>query len=288
MSSIRSMPAVTLQAPAKLNLFLHVIGRRSDGYHELETLFQLIDLCDEVQVAVRADGQVLRDPPPSDSLLAALRDEEDLTVRAARLLQARCGTRLGAAIHVTKRIPAGGGLGGGSADAAAVLLALNTLWTLGWSRAQLAELGRQLGADVPVFVHGHNAFATGRGDLLTPVRLPPRWYLVVHPGVSVPTAAIFADPRLTRDTPATTIAAVPPDGGRNDCEPVVRQQYPEVATALDWLKERAPARLTGTGACVFAAFDSGEQARIVAAELPARWKGFVVRGIEDRWGVAKW
>lgn len=279
---------LTLSAPAKLNLFLHITGRRPDGYHALETLFQLVDLCDEVRVAVREDGQILRDPLPTDPLLTSLPDEADLTVRAARLLQAACGTRLGAGIHVTKRIPAGGGLGGGSSDAAAVLLALNDLWDLGWSRERLAGLGAQLGADVPVFVHGRNAFATGRGDVIEPVILPARWFLILHPGVSVSTAEVFNDTQLTRDTPARRIPAVPPGGGHNDCEPVVRRRYPEVAAALDWLGARAPARLTGTGACVFAAFDSAGQARAAAAELPSGWQAFVVQGIVDRWGVAKW
>lgn len=280
-------PTLTRLAPAKLNLFLHITGRRPDGYHNLETLFQLIDLCDEVRLTLRADGQVLRDAPPSDPQLASLGEDADLTVRAARLLQAESGARQGVSLSVTKRIPVGGGLGGGSSDAATVLLALNDLWALHWPVAQLATLGARLGADVPVFVHAHNAFATGRGDVLTPVSLPPRWYLVIHPGVSVSTAAVFADPRLTRDTPPTTIAPLAPDAGRNDCEPVVRRQFPEVARALDWLAERASARLTGTGACVFAAFASRGEAEAVAAQLPAPWQAFVARGIEDHWGVAK-
>jgi 4-diphosphocytidyl-2-C-methyl-D-erythritol kinase len=279
---------LTLCAPAKLNLFLHVTGRRPDGYHTLETLFQLVDLCDEVRVAVREDGQILRDPPPSDAVLRGLPDDADLTVRAAQLLQASSGTRLGAGIHVSKRIPAGGGLGGGSSDAAAVLLALNDLWNLGWTRERLAGLGAQLGADVPVFVHGRNAFATGRGDVLEPMILPEQWFLIVHPGVSVSTAAVFGDPQLTRDTPARRIPGVPAGGGHNDCEPVVRRRYPEVAAALDWLGSRAQARLTGTGACVFAGFGSAAQAQAAAAGLPARWQSFVVRGIVDFWGVAKW
>lgn len=279
---------LTLSAPAKLNLFLHVTGRQSDGYHTLETLFQLVDLYDEVRVAVREDGRIVRDPPPSDPLLGGLPDEADLTVRAARLLQSACGTRLGAGIHVTKRIPAGGGLGGGSSDAAAVLMALNELWDLGWPRERLAGLGAQLGADVPVFVHGRNAFATGRGDVLQPVSLPARWFLILHPGISVSTAEVFNDPQLTRDTPALRIPGVPPGGGHNDCEPVVRRRYPEVAAALDWLGARVPARLTGTGACVFAAFDTAGQASAAAAGLPSGWQAFVAQGIVDHWGVAKW
>lgn len=271
-------------APAKLNLFLHVTGRRADGYHDLETVFELIDLCDEVQVQTRADGLVCRAPPPTDPLLATLDDAQDLTVRAARALQSASGYAGGADIHVHKKIPAGGGLGGGSSDAAAVLLLLNEMWGLHWPVERLARLGATLGADVPVFVAGHSAFASGRGDLLVPIELPPRWYFVIHPGVAVPTAQIFAAPELTRDTPAVRIPAVPPDGGRNDCEPVVRSRYPQVAAALDWLAEQgAPGRLTGTGSCVFTVLDAEQQALRLAAALPGEWKGFVARS----WGVAK-
>jgi 4-diphosphocytidyl-2-C-methyl-D-erythritol kinase len=267
-------------APAKLNLFLHVTGRRQDGYHDIETVFQLVDLCDELEIETRMDGRIIRDPPPSDPLLAKLPDAEDLTWRAARLLQQASGTPMGASIHVTKRIPAGGGLGGGSSDAATVLLALNRQWGLGWSRERLADLGLQLGSDVPVFVHGRSAWAAGRGERLVPLDLPMRWYLIVHPGVAVKTSEVFADARLTRDTPASRIAAVPEGGGRNDCELVVRQRYPEVAAALDWLRARTTTRLTGTGACLFADFDSAAPARHIASQLPRQWKGFVVRGLD--------
>lgn len=270
-----------MRAPAKLNLFLHVLGRRSDGYHTLETVFELVDLCDEVQVSLRADGAIRREPPPSDPLLAGLPDEADLTVRAARALQAAAGCAHGADIHVVKRIPAGGGLGGGSSDAAAVLLLLNDLWQLQWSRDRLAALGATLGADVPVFVHGRSAFARGRGDEITPLALPPRWYLIVHPGVAVSTAEIFAAAELTRDTPACRIAAVPADGGRNDCEPVVRQRYPQVAAVLDWLAGQGrPGRLTGTGACVFTVCSSREDAGRLAQALPQSWQGFVTRSLD--------
>lgn len=267
-------------APAKLNLFLHVTGRRADGFHDLQTVFQLVDLHDEIQLVVREDGAIVRDPPPDDPVLAALDDAADLTVRAARLLQQASGVRLGCSIHVTKRIPAGGGLGGGSSDAATVLLALNESWGLHWPKARLAGLGLQLGSDVPVFVHGCNAFASGRGEALTPVQLPPRWYLIVHPGVSVSTREIFAAADLTRDTPPLTIRALPPDGGRNDCEPVVRARYPEVAAALDLLAPHG-GRLTGTGACVFTAFDSRAAAGQAARGLPRAWRHFVVRGCES-------
>jgi 4-diphosphocytidyl-2-C-methyl-D-erythritol kinase len=266
-------------APAKLNLFLHVTGRRADGFHDLETVFQLIDLCDEVEVRVREDGRILRDPAPTDPLLASLEEGDDLTVRAARLLQQASGTSLGASLHVTKRIPAGAGLGGGSSDAASVLRALNHLWKLGWSAAKLADLGLQLGSDVPVFVHGRSGFARGRGEQLTPLALPPRWYLVIDPGVAVSTREVFAAPELTRDTAPLKIAALPADGGRNDCEPVVRSRHAEVARALDWL---APCggRLTGTGGCVFAADESSEPLHRMASSLPSHWRAFVVKGLD--------
>jgi 4-diphosphocytidyl-2-C-methyl-D-erythritol kinase len=265
-------------APAKLNLFLHITGRRADGYHELQTVFQLVDLHDEVQISVRQDGQILRDPPPDDALLAALPDDEDLTVRAARLLQQSSGTRLGASIHVSKRIPAGGGLGGGSSDAACVLRGLNQQWGLNWPPARLAELGLALGSDVPVFVHGRNAFASGRGEVLTPIDLPQRWFLIVHPGVAIATREIFSAADLTRDTPPLTIRALPADGGRNDCEPVVRARHHEVARVLDRLAAHG-ARLTGTGACVFTAFGQRREADEVARTLPGSWQRFVVQGL---------
>lgn len=265
-------------APAKLNLFLHVTGRRPDGFHALETVFQIVDLCDEVTLAVRADGRVVREPPPTDPLLAALPEADDLTVRAARLLQVRSGVARGVSIHVHKRIPAGGGLGGGSSDAAAVLRGLNELWDLHWPVERLAALGLELGSDVPVFVHGHSAFASGRGEELTPLSLPPRWFLIVHPGVAVATREVFADPALTRDTPPLGIRAPAPDGGRNDCEPVVRRHQPEVGAALDALAAWG-GRLTGTGACVFATFPTEAAGRQVMRELPPRWRTFLVRGL---------
>jgi 4-diphosphocytidyl-2-C-methyl-D-erythritol kinase len=264
-------------APAKLNLFLHVTGRRPDGFHDIETVFQLVDLCDELAINVREDGRIVRSPPPDDPLLAALHDDDDLTVRAARLLQKEGGVSMGANLHVTKRIPAGGGLGGGSSDAATVLLALNELWNLGWSREQLAVLGAQLGSDVPVFVHGRNAWACGRGEQLVPVDLPQRWFVIVDPGVPVSTGEVFSDPDLTRDTPALKIAAVPAGGGHNDCEPVVRRCYGQVAAMLDWLQARG-GRLTGTGGCGFVACDSVERATSLAATVTKPWRAYVARG----------
>lgn len=267
-------------APAKLNLFLHITSRRADGYHELQTAFQLIDLCDELDITVRDDGGIHRDPPPTDPLLASLSDDEDLTVRAARLLKQASGTSRGANLFVRKRIPAGGGLGGGSSDAAAVLLALNRLWHLDWSRERLAGLGLQLGSDVPVFVLGRNAFASGRGEILTPLVLPQRWFLIVDPGVAVATREIFGAPELTRDTSPLRIRALPEDGGRNDCEPAVRRRYPRVAEVLDRLAPYG-GRLTGTGACVFAAFETQAAATVLAGELQDRWSVFVASGMQQ-------
>ncbi len=265
-------------APAKLNLFLHVTGRRPDGYHELQTLFQLIDLNDTVSLTVREDGLVERPSGP-----AGVAADSDLTVRAARALRSATGCRLGASIRIVKRIPMGGGLGGGSSDAATVLLALNHLWRCGLSIDELAGLGLPLGADVPVFVRGSSAWAEGVGERLVPVELPERWYVVIHPGVAVPTRDVFQSPELTRNTPIITIRAAFVPGGldttRNDCEPVVRAKYPEVADALEWLGKFAPARLTGTGSCIFAAFASAAEAERVAARVPDRWRAYVGRGL---------
>ena len=265
-------------APAKLNLFLHVTGRRPDGYHELQTLFQLIDLNDTVSLTVLDDGRIERPSGP-----VGVDPDSDLTVRAARSLQAATGSRAGASIRISKRIPMGGGLGGGSSDAATVLLALNHLWRCGLSVDELARLGLPLGADVPVFIRGSSAWAEGVGEKLVPVELPERWYVVIHPGVSVPTKDVFQSPELTRNSPVITIRAAfgPGDAAttRNDCEPVVRARYAEVADALDWLGKSAPARLTGTGSCIFAGFESAIEAERVAARTPDRWRAFVARGL---------
>lgn len=267
-------------APAKLNLFLHVTGRRADGYHDLETVFQLIDLHDVLTIQTRDDGTIARKPPPSDAMLMQLPDAEDLTVRAARLLQEHSSTRLGADIHVEKHIPSGAGLGGGSSDAASVLVALNTQWGLGWSLERLAALGLVLGSDVPVFVYGRNAFAAGRGEQLSPLGLPPRWFLIVDAGVAVSTRELFAAPELTRNTPPLTIRGLPQDGGRNDFEPVVLARYPRIAEVFEALKPFGP-RLTGTGGCVFTAFDTRAAADTVAAGLPGGWRTWVVRGLDS-------
>lgn len=261
-------------APAKLNLFLHVTGRRPDGYHELQTVFQLIDLCDTVGIAVRKDARIEREEGP-----AHINPDADLTVRAARSLQASAGSKCGASIRVRKRIPIGGGLGGGSSDAATVLLALNHLWRCGLEVDELAEIGLQLGADVPVFVRGFSAWAGGVGERLEPIGLPDRWYVIVQPAVSVSTRDVFQSFELTRNTPLITIRAFLEAGGRNDCEPVVRARWPEVAETLDWLERHAPARLTGTGSCVFASTASAEEAERIAARVPDKWRSFVARGL---------
>jgi 4-diphosphocytidyl-2-C-methyl-D-erythritol kinase len=265
-------------APAKLNLFLHITGRRADGFHTLETVFQLVDLCDELEITTRADGRIVRDPPPDDPMLLALPEAADLTVRAAMLLQKESRTTLGAAIHVRKRIPAGGGMGGGSSDAATVLLALNAQWKLDLPLSRLAQLALALGSDVPVFVHGRTAFASGRGEVLEPVETPPAWFVVVWPQVAIGTREVFSAPQLTRDTPPLRIRALPPDGGRNDCEPVVRSGYPEVARVLDRLAPLG-ARLTGTGSCVFVTARSRVIADRIATTLPPEWRVWVVQGL---------
>ena len=257
-------------APAKLNLFLHVTGRRTDGYHELQTVFQLLDFGDELAFTPRADGRVLLRAP-----LPGVAPDDDLTVRAARLLQRASGCTRGVDIALDKRLPLGGGLGGGSSDAATTLVALNRLWGLGLDTAALAGLGRELGADVPVFVHGHSAWAEGIGERLTPLALPPRWYLVLVPACHVATAEIFKAPELTRDSMPIKMPDFLAGRTRNDCQPVVVGRHPEVAEALAVLGGRG--RMSGTGACVFAAFDDAESARNA---LPAGWRGFVARGVD--------
>src|SRR5580658_3996187 len=269
------MSAPTLwPAPAKLNLFLHVTARRPDGYHDLQTLFQLIDLADDIQVQVRADGVIERLTGPQ-----GVPAEADLMVRAARALQAAAGIRQGASLSVTKRIPMGGGLGGGSSDAATVLVALNQMWKCGLNEDDLAAIGVELGADVPVFIRGRSAWAEGRGERLTPLELPEGWFALVHPQVHVATAAVFQAPELTRNSPPITMGGFLQSGGRNDFEPVVRRHYPEVAHALDWLGHFAPARLTGTGSCIFASCASQNEAQDIVTRVPAPWRGWVARGM---------
>ena len=260
-------------APAKLNLFLHVTGQRADGYHTLQTVFQFLDVADALRLRV-TDGPDIRLLTPLPGVPA----ERDLSVRAARLLQAEANVTRGVDIAIDKRLPLGGGLGGGSSDAATVLVALNRLWGCGFSEERLAALGLRLGADVPVFVHGRAAWAEGVGERLTPIDPPEAWYLVLVPPVTVSTAEIFSAPELTRQTPPITIADFLSGAGGNDCEPVVRARYPVVGQYLDWLSRFSRARLTGTGACVFAAFPGRAAAEQALAQLPDGWQGFIARG----------
>lgn len=271
-------------APAKLNLFLHVVGRRDDGYHFLQSLFRLIDRGDTLRFAPRADGRILR-----AGALDGVPEERDLCLRAARLLQASSGCEQGVEIALRKRLPMGGGLGGGSSDAATVLMALNRLWGLHWPRQRLQALGLQLGADVPFFVFGRNAFVEGIGERFQPVELPPAWYLVIEPAASVPTAEIFSAANLTRNTKPIKMAdfsagwGANREGlfGQNDLEPVVCGRYPEVARALAWLRQHAEARMTGSGACVFAPFAVEQDARSVLARMPGDMTGWVARGLDE-------
>jgi len=262
-----------LPAPAKLNLFLHILGRRPDGYHELQTLFQFLDHGDDLGFRRREDDQIrLHTEVPG------VPHDSNLIVRAARRLQEQSGTRLGADTWLDKRLPMGGGIGGGSSDAATTLVGLNHLWGLEWSEDRLAELGLALGADVPVFVRGREAFAEGVGEKLTPVSPPEPWYLVVAPQVSVSTAEIFTDPELTRDTPAITVRSLPEGGGHNDCQPVVEKRYEEVRNALILLNKFVQAKMTGTGSCVFGSFPSRDEADRVSRQLPATLPSFIARG----------
>ncbi|CND95931.1 4-diphosphocytidyl-2-C-methyl-D-erythritol kinase [Yersinia rohdei] len=267
-------------SPAKLNLFLYITGQRADGYHQLQTLFQFLDYGDELTIVPRNDDQIHLLTP-----IEGVENEQNLIVRAARLLQQHqpnpdaIKIPRGADISIDKCLPMGGGLGGGSSNAATVLVALNTLWQCGLSDDELATLGLTLGADVPVFVHGHAAFAEGIGEKLQPVEPIEKWYLVVHPGVSIPTPIIFSDPELKRNTPIRPLAALLSAPYANDCEPIARKRFREVEQALSWLLQYAPSRLTGTGACVFAEFDTESSARQVLSIAPEWLHGFIARGV---------
>lgn len=259
-------------APAKINLYLHVLGRRADGYHEIQTAFQFLDWQDVLEFRELADGAVSR------TGWGGVGTDEDLTVRAARSLQEKGGVRQGVEIRLTKRLPVGGGLGGGSSDAATTLVALNRLWDTRLNDDELAGLALELGADVPVFVLGRAAVAGGIGERLEPTDFPEPFYLVIDPGVTVSTAAVFRDPELTRNSAPTTIPGLLSGAGRNDCLPVVRRLYPPVARVLDWLGQYGEPRLTGTGGCVFAAFPSEEEAERVRRLVPGEWRARVARG----------
>lgn len=271
-------------APAKLNLFLHVTGRRPDGYHLLQTVFQLLDHGDMLHFERRDDGAIRRTTP-----VAGVPEESDLIVRAAQLLKSavRGGAHLGADIAIDKRLPMGGGLGGGSSDAATTLMALNHLWQTGLSRADLMALGLKLGADVPFFIFGHNAFAEGVGEALQPVATPDCWYVVIEPGVVVPTAAIFSDSELTRNTKPvriTDFSKAHTGFGKNDLQVVATKLFPPIAEAIEWLRQYGDARMTGSGACVFCLFKQEHQAEAVLAAVretgQVSWKAWKAKAIE--------
>jgi 4-diphosphocytidyl-2-C-methyl-D-erythritol kinase len=272
---------LTCPAPAKLNLFLHVVGRRADGYHVLQTLFRFLDYGDRLSFKARRDGGIRRigDVP-------GVSEEQDLALRAANLLQTASRTHLGADIALDKRLPLGGGLGGGSSDAATVLIALNRLWELRWTRARLQDLALQLGADVPVFVFGRSAFAEGVGERLQAVTLPPAWYLVLIPPVAVSTAAVFAAPELTHNSDPIKIHGFSAGPGRNDLESAVCRRHAQVAQHLTWLRQFGHAAMTGSGASVFAAFETEQAAQDVFQRRPAGMRGFVARGLDHHplWG----
>jgi 4-diphosphocytidyl-2-C-methyl-D-erythritol kinase len=272
------MTTLTLPSPAKLNLFLHITGRRANGYHDLQTVFQLLDYGDELTFSLRDDNQLCLHHD-----IDGLSSDDNLITKAARLLTKHCQSQhketQGADITLLKRLPMGGGLGGGSSNAATTLLALNHLWKANLSVNTLAELGLELGADVPVFVRGHSAWAEGIGENLQPITLPNCWYLVIKPNCHVSTEEIFLNQELTRDTAAITVATFFEQGGLNDCENVVCQHYPEVKKALQWLNKHGDARLTGTGACVFASFANQEKALAVLNNTPTEWESFIASGI---------
>ncbi len=272
-----------LPAPAKLNLFLHITGRRSDGYHLLQTVFQFLDYSDEIHLKLRKDDEIHR-----SNILEAIPEESDLCVRAAKLLQLYSKTKLGADIHLEKKLPIGGGIGGGSSDAATVLQGLNILWNCKLDDDELAELGLQLGADIPVFIRGYSAWAEGVGEQLTPITLDEKWFLVIQPEISVSTAEIFADQALTRDCEALTITRFLKGSGfeklSNVFEPVVKNKYPQIADAIEWLTSFSPARLTGTGSCIFASFESEDSAKQVLKALndsSNNWQGFIAKGLNQ-------
>lgn len=272
---------VDCAAPAKLNLFLHVIGRRDDGYHLLQSVFQLIDLHDTLHFRLRQDHAIVR-----STEIDGVTAEQDLTVRAARLLQTEARARgldvAGVEIAIEKRLPMGGGIGGGSSNAATTLIALNQLWGTGLSRAELMRLGLALGADVPFFLGGGNAFVEGVGEQLTPIQTPERWFVLIHPGVSVPTPLIFQSPELTRDSKVVKIADFSdrlPGFGRNDLQAVAARAFPPVADALDWLSHRADSRMTGSGAGVFASFASESDAAATLQQVPDRWRAWKAKAL---------
>ncbi|HCS66539.1 MAG TPA: 4-(cytidine 5'-diphospho)-2-C-methyl-D-erythritol kinase [Cellvibrio sp.] len=269
------MTSLTLLSPAKLNLFLHITGRRPDGYHNLQTLFQLLDYGDTLSFNTRIDGEITLAPD-----LPGVAFEQNLIIKAVRALDAYKAVGAGVDIQLEKHLPMGGGIGGGSSNAATTLVALNHLWGCGLNKSQLQNIGLQLGADVPVFINAQTAWAEGVGEALQPIEMQPKWFLVIQPDCHVSTAEIFSHKDLTRDTSAIKVAAFLEQGGQNDCEALVRKLYPQVDNALIWLQKfDRNARMTGTGACVFASFESAEIAHSVQAQLPKHLPGFVAQGV---------
>lgn len=270
------MQNISLPAPAKLNLFLHIISRRDDGYHNIQTLFQLLDWSDNLHFHVRSDDEI-----SLTSNMNGVPDKDNLVIRAANLLRQKTGCSKGIDIEMEKRLPIGAGVGGGSSNAATTLLALNYLWQTQLTHNDLLELGRELGADVPVFIYGHSAWAEGVGDELSAMILPERWYVLLIPEVQIKTSALFKDPRLSLDSDILSIDHYHPDQGHNDFEKLLRFDYAEIAHALDWLGQFAKARVTGTGSVVFAGFDSKEEAGTIAAQAPSAYKVHVVKGLNE-------
>lgn len=271
------MNQLVLPAPAKLNLFLHITGLRDDGYHLLQTVFQILDYSDEITLERRDDSEIKRIKG-----LEHVPEKSDLCIRAAKLLKEKTDSSFGVDISINKHLPIGGGIGGGSSDAATVLHGLNKLWECGLSISELAKLGLQLGADVPVFVEGKTAWGEGVGESLTPVQLDEKWFLVVHPNIFVSTVELFTDKSLTRDCENITIARfLKQKSFENVFEPIVKKKYPDIANAIEWLSQYSPARLTGTGSCLFASFDEEEQATKVLKDLPPQWQGFVAKGLNE-------
>ncbi len=267
---------LNLPCPAKINLFLRITGRRDDGYHNLQTVFQLLDYGDSLSLTTRDDTKLILESP-----LSGVDHEDNLIIRAARLLQQRSQCHQGATLKLTKRLPMGGGIGGGSSDAASTLLGLNALWKTGLSLQELSELGATLGADVPVFVLGRSAWAEGVGERLEPIDIPQRHYVVLRPPCEIATREIFLHEQLTRNDPPIKIAAFLEGHLENSCEKLVRKLYPDVDKALIWLNHFAPSKLTGTGSCVFASFENESQARQVFAQRPKQYSGFVAKGVNQ-------
>ena len=261
-------------APAKLNLLLHITGQRDDGYHLLQTVFIFLDHADRLSFEINQTGEISR-----CYQLAGVEQQDDIIYRAASALQSHAGVKQGVSIQLDKLLPMGGGLGGGSSDAATTLLALNKLWDCGFDEASLMEIGLSLGADVPVFLKGQAAWAEGVGEEITPIELPESWYVVLIPKISVSTAQVFAHPQLIRDCPTITIRDFLAGQTGNVCEPIVTELYPQVREAMNALDQHGKARMTGTGACVFAAFDSEDEANLAWSSLSADWDGFMAKGL---------